>query len=726
MDVVVDNVTFIGNRADGATGFSGYGGAIRYHGAGTIKVLNSRFDNNQAINKQQGGMGGAISIHEARFRDNNPEDNKWITATITDSVFKENRSVEGGALSVYDAVDLTINGDTLFTNNHAIDEGGAIGSYTTERVENVEGVIFITEDPSNTLIDGATFIGNSSGTNFDSGRGGAIYLSNELESPTTIKNSVFEGNSARHGGAINTEVKWTANTGITLDITDSDFKNNESVFGGAIKLERRTDLVINSSNFNNNKAKSEGGALMSAVSRLNSSDSIEGKIVINNSTMDGNYSIHGGAIMLDSTRPANTSVKDLEITKSQIINNKASGSGGGIYNYVEKSKISIDDVLFENNEADYEGGAILIGNEFKKTENLANTVITNSIFRLNKAGTNGGGINIIDSGRKFTDDTDRNVRYYEELEVSDTTFEGNTAGNGVFRLNSNVNPRINDVYSKNIRALKSLSLPHTLDKNIAYNNYDISFLSNDISGKKTWDHGSNPVEKQPSEITIILYADGKEVDRKIVTKATDWKYDFTGHDIFTENGQRIEYTVDELDIDHYTKEISNLDIRNTYVKPVLNIESEKTDNLETPKVKIGDEFEYYITIKNSGNLDIENVLVRDIVPKQLTILNVSLKGLTVQGQLIEGTIPLIKSGESFTITIKVAVNETAKDGDILRNIAVVNDVDVPSRDIVVEVPAKPILPSTGIGTNYDGVIIVVLGLSILTIANLKRRKKLIA
>ncbi|NLY21588.1 MAG: Cna B-type domain-containing protein [Tissierellia bacterium] len=205
----------------------------------------------------------------------------------------------------------------------------------------------------------------------------------------------------------------------------------------------------------------------------------------------------------------------------------------------------------------------------------------------------------------------------------------------------------------------------------------------DLIGTKTWEHGDNPEENHPEEITVILKANGTKVDSKKVRRENDWMYEFEGQPISNEYG-KIVYTIDEEDIPNYEKEILGLDIKNIFKNPEVKLTNKKTDNLNGSKVRIGDSFKYYITIKNEGENTVKDIKVTDRVPRQLDILSVEQKDSIISGQTIEYTVPTIKAGETFTLTIEVEVNSKARDKDIIKNVAVVNDKDIPSRELEVD------------------------------------------
>ncbi len=96
----------------------------------------------------------------------------------------------------------------------------------------------------------------------------------------------------------------------------------------------------------------------------------------------------------------------------------------------------------------------------------------------------------------------------------------------------------------------------------------------DIKGTKSWDHGSNPISRQPNKVTIILKANGVEVNRKDITEKDNWKYDFGEMLINDGKGNEILYTIDELSISNYTKTITGFNIKNKYIEPYVPTEPE--------------------------------------------------------------------------------------------------------------------------------------------------------
>ena len=83
-----------------------------------------------------------------------------------------------------------------------------------------------------------------------------------------------------------------------------------------------------------------------------------------------------------------------------------------------------------------------------------------------------------------------------------------------------------------------------------------------IEGSKTWNDGGDTTIR-PEFIMINLYADGKLVTSKKVTKADDWKWKFADQPKY-EKGVEIEYTITEDKVDGFiTTEGTGYDVINT-------------------------------------------------------------------------------------------------------------------------------------------------------------------
>ena len=86
-----------------------------------------------------------------------------------------------------------------------------------------------------------------------------------------------------------------------------------------------------------------------------------------------------------------------------------------------------------------------------------------------------------------------------------------------------------------------------------------------ISGTKVWNDPNTKDQKRPASITVILLANGEEVARQEVTGEGDsWEFSFEPQPKY-ENGVEIEYTIDEVDVEGYNKQINGYEIVNSGV-----------------------------------------------------------------------------------------------------------------------------------------------------------------
>ncbi|WP_139253842.1 Cna B-type domain-containing protein, partial [Bacillus sp. L27] len=84
-----------------------------------------------------------------------------------------------------------------------------------------------------------------------------------------------------------------------------------------------------------------------------------------------------------------------------------------------------------------------------------------------------------------------------------------------------------------------------------------------VEGTKTWN--DNNATDRPSSIKVDLLQNGKVVDIKEVTAATNWKYMFEKLQAYDENGVAYKYEVKEQPVAGYQSDVHGYDITNTKV-----------------------------------------------------------------------------------------------------------------------------------------------------------------
>ena len=392
----ISDSTFSGNEAT-----NGHGGAIWTDTlSGTI--LNSEFTGNTAMGI--GSQGGAIwantlsgTIEGAGFINNSADAlggaiyANTLSGKILNSEFSGNTADGGGAIFVWNDLSGTIS-NSEFSDNKATNGRG--------------GAIFVQEDLSKTgTISGSIFSNNTATIN-----GGAIYVNQDLIG--TISNSIFSGNTASYGGgAIYVRRDLSGTT------SDSTFSGNKvTSYGGAIQAGTLSGTISNSIFSDNEATNGEGGAIYADTLSGTISNSIfsdneahgrGGAIyaprlsgTISNSTFSGNKAMVGGAIWARTLSGT--------ISNSTFSNNTATGEGGAIH--ADTLSGTILNSTFSNNTTNGEGGAIYA--------DTLSGAISNSTFTGNTAmgiGSQGGAI-WVDNDLSGT--------------ILNSTFEGNKAGDG--------------------------------------------------------------------------------------------------------------------------------------------------------------------------------------------------------------------------------------------------------------------------------------------------------
>ena len=155
--------------------------------------------------------------------------------------------------------------------------------------------------------------------------------------------------------------------------------------------------------------------------------------------------------------------------------------------------------------------------------------------------------------------------------------------------------------------------------------------------------------------------------------------------------------------DTATGEIKNIakvdgkDVEDKETIDTVNIKGEKS-NTAAETVKPGDEFDYIITLTNTGSVA-GSVTVTDEIPSQLEVIstNPAIENLEEQGNSLDFGTVTVEPGEANkkTITIHVKVKDTAT--GTFKNTAKVDEKDVPDREIEIE----NVTDITGVKANND-------------------------
>lgn len=256
-------------------------------------------------------------------------------------------NITGEGIFTEDSSELTIK-DTIFSNSKTKSKGFINSNAEKVILENCKFENIESEYGAAIYYNGIDLkIENCRFNNLHSTiTGGAIVvrgivINDESEYPhetyVTIKNSTFNNiSSEKNRGAVfadmgGDEYKQSSITG-TMTISDSNFINCKSEFGGAI-LQLNGKLSITNSSFTNNNATVSGGAVYTSYANIDMKDS----------KFNGNYASRYGAAIYSE-------LKTTEINACNFISNKVKESSplnrSTIYTY--DTKMHIRNSFFNN------------------------------------------------------------------------------------------------------------------------------------------------------------------------------------------------------------------------------------------------------------------------------------------------------------------------------------------------------------------------------------------
>ena len=143
------------------------------------------------------------------------------------------------------------------------------------------------------------------------------------------------------------------------------------------------------------------------------------------------------------------------------------------------------------------------------------------------------------------------------------------------------------------------------------NTFSVPDEKTSVTVRKVWNDNNNTAQKRPESVTLILSASGSEVARQTLTSSNaiesatnTWEYTFNNLKKYDANGNEIEYTLSEQNLNNkfYTSEVNqeNKTVTNTFSVPgeTVSVTVTKTwndNNNEAGKRPTS------ITLKVSGN-----------------------------------------------------------------------------------------------------------------------------
>ena len=100
-----------------------------------------------------------------------------------------------------------------------------------------------------------------------------------------------------------------------------------------------------------------------------------------------------------------------------------------------------------------------------------------------------------------------------------------------------------------------------------------NYLPQNITVKATWVDGNNVDSTRPKQVMVRLKANGEQIGSYYLSDVNNWEHNFTDLPIYDEEGNKLEYIVEQdLLPDYYSSEIekdeSNFIIENTYISDI--------------------------------------------------------------------------------------------------------------------------------------------------------------
>ncbi|GEM_PF-5074939 len=413
IDLMVTDSTLIKQNDAGSQGSGGgiYLGSGNW-GTGIVDLTinnGSTFENNHAGDDGGGvyifssSLYCAFSVRDARFDLNTARDGGGIHAdgiildTLKNVHFTQNSaSISGGAFFLNHAFNGTggnqplIVVNSLFDDNHAIQEGGAIWSnqhfigkhsrFINNHCNNDGGFLALTDFIAAVDLDSCTVSDNEAG-----GSGGAFYV--DYTGQSFAFDFLFD--------SVRIERNHAGNDGGFLYITaihpDIDMSYSHCVLdsntcgsqGGSVFVHHFYEgvtLTVDSSSFSNGYAGGDGGAFYLDLNQHN--------LDFNHSHFASNTCDSLGGFMALELH-ANTGAPNshtIRIDTSVIENCESGFDGGALYvSAREWSHLYLSGTELRSNTAGRDGGAI-----FHFSQNNAYTYFENSTASHNEAGDDGG------------------------------------------------------------------------------------------------------------------------------------------------------------------------------------------------------------------------------------------------------------------------------------------------------------------------------------------------
>ena len=253
-----------------------------------------------------------------------PNSDQAIEVTLRNLAAQEGQAINGGGINVTGNVNLTL--ETVFMNDHSAENGA--------------GIYF--NSPSILAISGGLIYHNNATV-----RGGAIHM---VQGTANLGEFKMFGNTAQFGGGIALE-------DAILNVNGTEIQGNDAtVHGGGVDIPSSDKTVAFS-----------GAVVLGNGAPLGGGIYTERPIKIDASTVQWNTGTDGGGIYANNV--------NLDISRTNIIGNRISGNGGGIYMVSDEGvrpnnlKLTIQNSTIASNSTDTSGGGLYATGDIDTTLN---------------------------------------------------------------------------------------------------------------------------------------------------------------------------------------------------------------------------------------------------------------------------------------------------------------------------------------------------------------------
>lgn len=124
---------------------------------------------------------------------------------------------------------------------------------------------------------------------------------------------------------------------------------------------------------------------------------------------------------------------------------------------------------------------------------------------------------------------------------------------------------------KGVEADSSMGLTTLANKILEIEGEPIEETTKNILVQLIWDDNENQDGNRPDSVTLVLYANGVNLDPVTISAAEGWSHTFTDLPIYDEdNGEEINYTITQRPIDSYTPIFTGYTIREDYTPEITS------------------------------------------------------------------------------------------------------------------------------------------------------------